>query len=204
MRGVKEVRRENLAALVAKAGSQSQLADIVGTNRLYLSQILSSVTARDLGDRLARRIETAMGLPDGWMDSTHANAIEDSEQRRLLPELSDGQVIRLSAGDDVPPGGMLYPTGSVGPRSFVVRVGRQEVAQVPAGSAVVVDPDEPPRSDDIVLVASEAAGKVFLRKLDISITGQRRLIADTTGEVIDMPDGARIAGVVREVALRLR
>ena len=43
---VSELRIENLRATVAEVGSQSKLAKVVGTNRLYISQILRTYPSR--------------------------------------------------------------------------------------------------------------------------------------------------------------
>lgn len=201
------IRRKNLAALVSKVGSQTEFAKLVGTNRLYISQILSDVTARALGTKLARRIETAMGLEAGFMDVEQGvgSQVAAAPSKRLLPQLSEAQALRFQQLDSDESGssGIQVTFSDVGARAFALQVGRQEVSQVPAGAMIVVDPDMKPRSEDVVLVGSEAAGRVFVRKLDIGLTGQR-LVSDTLGENVAMPDGAAVLGVVREVSLRLR
>ena len=71
---VKEIRRENLAALVSKRGSRKPLAEAIGTDPAYISQLLSDKTKADMGHQLARRIEKALGKPRGWMDRSHREA----------------------------------------------------------------------------------------------------------------------------------
>jgi transcriptional regulator with XRE-family HTH domain len=201
---IQDIRRANLRLMVRKTGSQTELAKLVGTNRLYLSQILSATTARNLGDKLARKIEKSMTLSEGWMDRDNTAGPIAHESNRLLPELTEKQVLKWDESMPMERGGIVVARSKVGDHAFAYRVGKQEVGQVPAGSVVVVDPDERPQSDDVVLVSSELANRVFVRRLDIGLVGKPRLVADMTGESVEMPDGARVVGVVREVSLHLR
>ncbi len=63
---VQDVRRENLAALVDQFDGQGALAHKVSTAPNYISQIVTG--KRALGNKLARKIEKAIGLPLGAMD----------------------------------------------------------------------------------------------------------------------------------------
>jgi len=61
-----EARLQNLELLVSEAGSASKLAQAAGTSESYLSQIRSEIptrkgTARGVGDRLADKLERAVG-----------------------------------------------------------------------------------------------------------------------------------------------
>jgi phage repressor protein C with HTH and peptisase S24 domain len=78
-----ETRRLNLLLAIpmsadAKgAGTQAKLAGRIGTAPAYLSQIKNktpdskSGTPKAMGDDMARRIEEALNLPTGWMDTEH-------------------------------------------------------------------------------------------------------------------------------------
>lgn len=63
-----EIRKHNLVKLI---GSQRKgsCAERWGMAPAHLSQILSDKTAKNLGDDVARRIESIEGLPRGWFDS---------------------------------------------------------------------------------------------------------------------------------------
>ena len=61
----KENRRENLLALERKFGSLEALSDAVDVSASYLSQMKST---RHMGDKIARRFERKLGLPQGSMD----------------------------------------------------------------------------------------------------------------------------------------
>ena len=75
---IKMIRKENLQRLLEEAGGREPLARKVGTSPAYLSQIRSQRTEAHVGHQLARRLEAAMGKPEGWMDIAHGVS-EDAE-----------------------------------------------------------------------------------------------------------------------------
>lgn len=84
MISVKEIRRENLQLLVERHGSMKKLNELLGRRDNTLTQILNqsvnSVTGqkKQMGDKVAREIETKLSLGYGWMDADHsAEPIED-------------------------------------------------------------------------------------------------------------------------------
>ena len=92
MRSINEIRRQKLLQLVTEAGSIKSVADCAGRNADYLSQILSPVTKRNMGDGLARSLEQGFNKPKFWMDS-HDGEMDLSfddlseEQRQILRSL---------------------------------------------------------------------------------------------------------------------
>lgn len=74
-----EIRRANLALLIDEAGSAAALEERTGTDATYLRNIRNGV--RDMGTRLARRLEEKLGKPRGWMDTPQkGNTSADAEQ----------------------------------------------------------------------------------------------------------------------------
>lgn len=73
MKTAKDIRVDNLRALVFKNGKQSgQIKDFAiahDLNRSHVSQMLNG--HRAMGNEIARQIEGSLGLPYGWMDSSH-------------------------------------------------------------------------------------------------------------------------------------
>lgn len=72
---IKDIRRSNLRyqqnkALI-KGQSKEQFAITCGTSASTLSQILGNKAVRNLGDDLARKIETNLNLQHGWLDLVH-------------------------------------------------------------------------------------------------------------------------------------
>jgi len=85
---IKDIRLQNLRILIARAGSITDLAERVGTDRNYISQILSPTTKANVGTRLARSLEAAFHEPRGWMDQVH-NELTDAQRMyvKLFGEL---------------------------------------------------------------------------------------------------------------------
>jgi len=81
---VKEIRLINLLRLAdeREGGNLAAVARTAGTDPAYLYQIVSPKVRRTVGDDLARRLERAYRLPDGWMDQIS----ELQEAAGLSPE----------------------------------------------------------------------------------------------------------------------
>ncbi|MFS1539259.1 MAG: helix-turn-helix transcriptional regulator [Candidatus Phlomobacter fragariae] len=81
----KDIRRANLHALiqdftVSGKNKKSQLADKIGIPAAQLSQISGNNPIRNIGDRIARRIEKSLNLPIGWMDVLHTETLNPSKK----------------------------------------------------------------------------------------------------------------------------
>lgn len=77
------IRRENLRALAARYPTQAEFAEACGTAPSVISLIVSPNPKRNLGPKLARKIEAAAGLPHGWLDQAH-----EQTKRRVEPNAS--------------------------------------------------------------------------------------------------------------------
>lgn len=64
---IKDIRRHNLLVLRARYKTFKALAEAIGTDPAVLSQINTGY--REMGHDIARRIEVALELPVGWMDT---------------------------------------------------------------------------------------------------------------------------------------
>lgn len=88
------IRRSNLVALIDQEGTVRKLADKVGTAPNYLSEIKN--LERNMGNRLARKIESMMALPEGWMDAAH-----DAEAVAAAPADGKPQYIIADSPEDL-------------------------------------------------------------------------------------------------------
>lgn len=69
---LKQIRLSNMLMLMdIKNISQKDFADRVGSTPSELSQIKNPKHERNIGDNLAKRIETEFGLPEYWMSTQH-------------------------------------------------------------------------------------------------------------------------------------
>lgn len=87
---IHHIRLVNLQQAIKKAGSQARLADMVGIKSAYISQIKNTKHPTNMGNDVARRIESALGLPHGWMDVLH-----DNEAMRVINE-DDEAMLKLA------------------------------------------------------------------------------------------------------------
>ena len=73
-----EIRLENLRALISEAGNQAKLAELIGVAPSYINtltkQRIDSATGKSkgIGEATARKLETAMSKPFGWLDQDHS------------------------------------------------------------------------------------------------------------------------------------
>lgn len=70
----KEIRKHNLEYLIdkyqrEKGLTKAQFSELCGTSPSALSQLLGDKAVRNIGDKLARKIEAGLELPSGWMDA---------------------------------------------------------------------------------------------------------------------------------------
>ena len=67
------VRRQNLRTLAAQHGA-TKLAEIVGAKGpSWISQLVGPSADRTITDRTVEKVEEALNLGHGWMDTNHSN-----------------------------------------------------------------------------------------------------------------------------------
>ena len=100
------IRKAKLLQIIDRHGSQAAVAQRIGTDRSYLSQIVSPKGNRNVGDALARRIEAAFNLASGWLDEPVFAASGDGDWReRFGGDFSDFVLIpRYRAEASMGPG----------------------------------------------------------------------------------------------------
>jgi hypothetical protein len=91
MDAVEAIRHRNLLALVQDAGSQRAFADRVGKAPAQISQWATRAPHASTGRRRvisgdsARQIESACGLPSGWMDHDHTRETSATPLAQAVP-----------------------------------------------------------------------------------------------------------------------
>lgn len=66
-----EIRRENARRLASNAGAKAAFARLVEMDASQVSQIIGPKPTKNIGNSIARRIERAHHLPEGWLDVEH-------------------------------------------------------------------------------------------------------------------------------------
>ncbi|QRM19543.1 hypothetical protein GBK02_09085 [Dechloromonas sp. TW-R-39-2] len=93
-----DIRLTNLITLVAEHGSITSLAEAAGVSEKYLSQILTgtklpSGRVRQVGNKIARSLESGSGRTTGWMDRDHTSQSVIVDEITLSP--TEEELIRL-------------------------------------------------------------------------------------------------------------
>lgn len=107
----KELRVENLRALVGEFNTADAVAQRAATAPNYLSQILNGVPSstgrpRGIGDALARRLESGCGKEIGWLDRPHDPQLAGTATRRQTIFAHDSE-------DDLPDGFIYVPESKI-------------------------------------------------------------------------------------------
>lgn len=103
MMETKDIRRKNLRSLLNtylknEGVNKAQFAEMVGIPAAQLSQISSQNPVRNIGDIVARRIEEALGLKNGWLDVIHNDgALENTVKIESLND--DGESYKIKQLD---------------------------------------------------------------------------------------------------------
>jgi phage repressor protein C with HTH and peptisase S24 domain len=108
MKTVKEIRLENARSLMTDG--PAEFARRIDSSTQQVNQVIGPAPTRNIGDKLARRIETAFGRPEGWLDVQHGleqNDVSKTSQsnaliRRLLPE-DQGNLVTWENPEDLEP-----------------------------------------------------------------------------------------------------
>lgn len=101
-----EIRRDNLLIAITRMKTAAALAEKAHTSPAYLSQVKNAQpdsktgVPKHMGDDIARRIEAALGEPEGWIDTDHTSVSNDLPISALK-----GAVIKetpKNSGDSIP------------------------------------------------------------------------------------------------------
>ena len=216
-----QIRLKNLELLIAEAGSAAKLAERVGTNSSYISQVRRQMrtkkgTPRGIGDDLAGKLERGMGKHEGWMDESHpaeweqlslagkdVNAHVGPDIRHVLPVISwvqAGDWMEISEG--FPPGyGQEFLTCPVpcSKDSFILRVrGESMEPKFHDGDLIFVDPHADAVSGKYVVVMIEGTSEATFKQLIVEGGRQylKALNPNWPNRIIELDQTARICGVV--------
>ena len=219
------IRKQNLLSLLA-GKTQRSCADRWETSPSTLSQIVSKNPVRNLGDDLARKIEQAEGLPNGWLDhvrqdeahprgqtlapSSHANVGEAQQPHRLAKEYP--LISWVAAGswqescDNFQPGSAdewLLSNENAGPHGYWLEVkGNSMLPTFTPGMRILVRPE----GFDLI------SGKFYIAKLlDTEETTFKQYVRDAGAAllqplnpaypILPVTDNVRIIGYVIDAKL---
>jgi len=195
---IKKIRLTNLIKLIDEYESQRVFCDLIEKDSSYVSQLKNPSNPKNIGEKMARIIETNTGKPQGWMDSLHdeQNGFVGQETPTLIKNVEPGPDITgrvpliswVQAGswaeviDNHAPGDAedwLLTTARVGRHAFALRVQGDSMTaphgiSIPEGSIVIIDPDQHCDNGNIVVARLEDSMEATLKKLVID--GNQRFL----------------------------
>lgn len=216
-----QIRRNNLELLIAEARSATRLAERVGTNSSYLSQVRRGMptkkgTPRNIGDDLAGKLERGMGKPEGWMDETHeaewdrlpspgkqVNAYPGPDIKACYPVISwvqAGEWMEIAEDYEPQYGAELLPCPvKCSPDTYVLRLhGVSMEPKFHDGDLIFVDPNVEPVHGKYVVVMLEDTAEATFKQLIVEGGRQylKALNPNWPDPIIEVNQNARICGVV--------
>lgn len=118
---IDDIRRENARALAKKAGGPARFAEKTGMSDSQVSQIIGKNPTKNIGGNLARKIEEALSLPRGWMDTPEGgNRLVDVSGPNTAGFISVDELTRLVT---------LYEKAAPGTREMLLDALEGAVAQ---------------------------------------------------------------------------
>lgn len=175
---IASIRRDNLRALVKKSGGQASFAKKIDMELSQLSQIIGPNPTRNIGSRLARKIEKLVGLIYGDLDAVEMETpVTNGVSRREIPVVGTTQ-----AGPDHHWEELGYPVGfgeeyiehnSPDPHAYVLGVrGNSMAPKISEGEYVLVEPSLRAVPGDYVvakLKSGEVLTKIFRSDFETEI-----------------------------------
>lgn len=208
-----DIRRKNLKLLIDKfyEGKTGRFADFMGKKRPTIYRLFSNAdSARDIGEDLAREIETLHKLPPHWMDVPH-KATEPMADHNVEPAprpRSRVQIVaRVPAGS---PGqsvvevlGQMEFDSPASKEAFALQVKGESMVRpdgtgFPHGCYILVEPRRRAKSGDFVVVRFEDQDEETFKQLVLD--GQVLLLKplNPSYPIHKMGPHAHIAGTVIE------
>jgi len=200
---ITEVRRGNLGALIQDKfrGNRAAFCRATGKNPNLINLILSSNPAirRNLGEKLARSIEEALGLPERWLDIERSGGpvgeVYTFPVTRLDAMEASG-LEKIVVGQDVAARNFDRPTAMASVRGCYM-VGDEMKPAISQGDLMLVDTGHKDIDRDGVYVITRGTD-VFVRRIRKSLDGAYRISADSDPDspVVAQPGKFKSAGRV--------
>lgn len=161
-------RKARLRELISECGNISAFSKRYGFDASYLSQMLNG--HRSIGEKTARKIESATGRPAGWLDSDNNNVEAGPPLRGKVPMISWVKAGEwCEASDLLAPGDAEQwidcPRDHSG-RTFALRVvGESMSPRFQPGEIIMVDPEAPADHGKYVIAKKTGTNEVTFKQL---------------------------------------
>ena len=202
---IDRIRLKNLSRLIAEAGSATELARRARVSGSNLSHVragtpYASGSPRRMGDRLAAKLERAMGKPPGWMNEEPNYETGPFPPGTGCPIQSWVRAGTWTEARELPASTeRLHCPLPCGPGTFVLKVTGESMApRFTDGDYIFVDPDVPARNGSYVVVRRPNDGAATFKQLVVE-DGRRFLKAANPNwpePIVEADDDAAVCGVV--------
>lgn len=186
MKTIYDIRLENTRAAAERIGGQARLAERLDMSRQQVSHIIGARPHKNIGGRLARRIEAGLQLPAGELDQDR-----DMQPKELSPPSDTISIGPVPGAHDDKPGVAMLAARKEWLRSRARFTAFDHLAlHMMHGDAMTPSFDH----DDLLLVdrgvSRVEADDVYLLAIDADLF-VRRLQRQPGGELIMLCDNGR-------------
>ena len=200
---ITEIRRNNLRNEAQRLGGSARLADATERSLSQISQLIGDNPTGNIGNRLARDLETALKKPRGWLDNIHHASPGGAKVTGGIfeegPDLGSLSVIYIVGTTEGGPDGyhadLVYvPSASQEYMEFAAKypdayslrvVGNSMSPWVDEGEVLVIYPSQEVYPGDHVVVRCHS-GETMVKKLAWMRDGEVGLgsVADSYGVIV--------------------
>lgn len=230
---ISDIRRINARALAKDVHGQAEFARRTGMPDSQVSQLIGENPTKNIGNKIARRIEEAFGKHEGWLDTPHVNEqraeyevqpARDYENADDGPEFKSGRkypvISWVEAGewtalcDNFQPGDAeewRHCHIDLGKCGYVLVVRGESMTNpdapisFPDGMLIYVNPEMEARPGRFVIVRRNATNEATFKRLS-SIEGELYLEAINPrwpNRYLKLEPGDHICGVIRHAGFDL-
>jgi len=209
----KEIRLINLRKLLKEASSASALAYAAGTSPAYISQILSQKTKSSIGNRLARKLETATNRPRGWLDQLHNDHAGAALAMTPIPILQPEKMLAATCSKSYIQNELMNQTSANGrskhEKLFCIEITGDAMASVTDiatsichGDMAIIDETQAHHCGDIILFEKEKTIKIR----QVIEEGNEQLLKPFNQQypVIPFSTDIKVLGVVVELRRKIK
>lgn len=202
---IKQIRYTNARRLVSQSGGITAFANKIDKSQSQASQIAGENPIKGIGDKVAKQIEQAFGLPVGWLDRSPESATaENQNDVPLVSWVQAGDFCEAVEPPQATEDAEWFPRmKNHGPRTYCLRVKGDSMTNpvpgqktYPEGVIIYVDPDAEVLPGKTVIArlpeSNEATLKVFVQDAG---TGYLKPL-NPQYQMMPLPEGSTFCGVV--------
>ena len=196
---INEIRRINLQTVIDEHfnGVSRQLALALELNPSHISRLYTENEnhRRNMGPKLARRIEEAANLPDGWMDQSHTDSADYKVP--ILEPHEIKQWVDCSVAEGATMMSVGFAPECYSDKTFAIKMLDSGMEpRICVGDIVIINPQQPPRLGSLIACDFNNDGHLTIGTY--SAKGAERFLKLFNGDALPLSDDS-ITGSVAVV-----